>query len=50
MFSWEDVKEHMLEMLQAWAFTDWETPFVAIVDGKIVGMAFIMKWNRPIVY
>ena len=35
-FSWEDVKEHMLEMLRSWAFTDWETPFAAIVDGQIV--------------
>ncbi len=42
-FSWEDVKEHMLEMLRSWAFTDWETPFAAIVDGQIVGMISIMK-------
>ena len=42
-FSWEDVKEHMLELLRAWVFTDWETPFVAIIDGQIVGMASIMK-------
>ena len=42
-FSWKEVKSHMLEILQAWAFTDWETLFVAIVNGKIVGMASIMK-------
>ena len=42
-FSWKEVKAHMLEILQAWAFTDWETPFVAIVNGQIVGMASIMK-------
>lgn len=42
-FSWEDVKEHMLAILRAWVFTDWETPFVAIVDGQIVGMVSIMK-------
>lgn len=30
-------------MLQAWAFTDWETPFVEIVNGQILGMASIMK-------
>lgn len=42
-FSWEDVKEHMLEILRAWVFTDWETPFVAIINGQIVGMASIMK-------
>ena len=42
-FSWKEVKSHMLEILQAWAFTDWETPFVAIANGQIVGMASIMK-------
>ena len=42
-FSWEDVKEHMLGMLRAWEFTDWETPFAAIVNAQIVGMASIMK-------
>lgn len=42
-FSWKEVKNHILEILQAWAFTDWETPFVAILNGQIVGMAFIMK-------
>lgn len=42
-FSWEDVKEHMLGMLRAWEFTDWETSFAAIVNAQIVGMASIMK-------
>lgn len=42
-FSWNDVKEHMLEMLRAWVFTDWETPFAAIVNGQIVGMVSIRK-------
>lgn len=42
-FSWEDVKEHILWMLRTWVFTDWETAFVAIVDGQIVGMTSIMK-------
>ncbi len=42
-FSWEDIKEHMLVMLQSWVFTDWETPFAAIVNGQIVGMVSIMK-------
>lgn len=42
-FSWEDVKEHMLEMLRSWVFTDWETPFAAMVNGEIVGMVTIMK-------
>lgn len=42
-FSWEEVREHMLQILKAWEFTDWETPFAAIVNGQIVGMASIMK-------
>lgn len=42
-FSWEEVKEHMLQILKAWEFTDWETTFAAIVNGQIVGMASIMK-------
>lgn len=42
-FSWEDVKEHLLKVLRTWAFTDWETPFVAIVNGQIVGMVSVMK-------
>lgn len=42
-FSWEDVKQHMLETLRAWEFTDWETPFAAMVNGKIVGMVTVMK-------
>lgn len=42
-FSWEDVKKHMLEILRSWMFTDWETPFAAIVNGEIAGMATIMK-------
>lgn len=42
-FSWEDVKEHISGILRTWAFTDWETPFVAIVNHQIVGMIFVMK-------
>lgn len=42
-FSWTDVKEHMLAELRTWAFTDWETPFVATVNGQVVGIAFIRK-------
>ena len=42
-FSWEDVKDYMLGVLREWAFTDWETVFVAIVDDRIVGMTSIMK-------
>lgn len=42
-FSWEEVKEHILWVLRTWEFTDWETIFVAMVDGQIVGMTSIMK-------
>lgn len=42
-FSWEDVKEHILEMLRTWIFTDWETVFVAMAGGQIVGMTSVMK-------
>ena len=42
-FSWEDVKAHMLDELRAWTFTDWETPFVAIINGRIIGIAYIRK-------
>lgn len=42
-FSWEEVKEHLSQNLRNWVFTEWETPFAAIVNGEIVGMASIMK-------
>lgn len=42
-FSWEEVKEHLLQMLRTWTFTDWETMFVAIADNQIVGMVSILK-------
>lgn len=42
-FSWEEVKGHILWKLRTWEFTDWETVFVAMADGQIVGMASIMK-------
>ena len=41
--SWTEAKEHIAEMIRAWKFTDWETMFAAIHDGKIVGMASVMK-------
>ncbi|MBQ9765107.1 MAG: GNAT family N-acetyltransferase [Lachnospiraceae bacterium] len=42
-FSWEDVKEHTLQVLRNWEFSDWETMFVALVNNQIVGMASIAK-------
>ena len=42
-FSWEEVKEHTLRVIKNWEFEEWETPFVAMIDGRIVGMVTIMK-------
>lgn len=42
-FSWTEVKAHTLQVIGNWRFTEWETPFVAIMAGQIVGMATIMK-------
>ena len=42
-FSWEEVKEHTLKIIRDWYFSDWEAPFIAVIDGKIIGMATIMK-------
>ena len=42
-FSWEEVKEHTTRLIQNWEFAEWETPFVALTNGQIVGMATIMK-------
>ena len=42
-FSWEEVRTHVLQLLRGWQFTEWETPFAALVNGRIVGMATFMK-------
>lgn len=42
-FSWEEVKEHTIRVLSNWEFTEWETPFVALLDNKIIGMITIAK-------
>jgi GNAT superfamily N-acetyltransferase len=41
--SWVEVKEHMANLVRNWEFSDWETMFVAKADGKIIGMASVMK-------
>ena len=41
--SWIEVKEHVAEMIRSWTFSDWETMFVEIMDGKIVGMTAVLK-------
>lgn len=42
-FSWTEVKEHLLWMIENWKFTDWEAIFAAVIDGEIVGITSIMK-------
>ena len=42
-FSWAEVKEHTLQVISQWEFDEWETPFVAMANGHIVGMGTIMK-------
>ena len=42
-FSWDEVKEHTVRVIENWEFEEWETPFVALTNGQIVGMATIMK-------
>ncbi len=41
--SWVETKEHIAGMIRNWEFTDWETMFAAVKDGKIIGMASVMK-------
>ena len=42
-FSWEEVKEHTLRVIKNWEFEEWETPFVAMIDGHIVGLVTSME-------
>ena len=41
--SWIEIREHIAYMIREWVFTDWEAMFVALMDGKIIGMTSIMK-------
>ena len=41
--SWVEVKAHIADMIRSWKFSDWETMIVMIADGKIIGMASVMK-------
>lgn len=41
--SWTDVRDHIAGLIREWKFTDWETMFVAVSDGKIVGMTSLLK-------
>ena len=42
-FSWDDVKEHTVRVIENWEFEAWETPFIAAAGDRIVGMVTIMK-------
>ena len=41
--SWIEARDHIAQMIREWVFTDWEAMFAATVDGRIVGMASVMK-------
>lgn len=42
-FSWIEVREHTAESIRDWKFEDWETPFAALADDRIAGMATIAR-------
>ncbi len=41
--SWTEVREHIAGLIREWQFTDWETMFAAVKDGKIIGMTSVLK-------
>lgn len=41
--SWREVRDHIAGLIREWKFTDWETMFAAVKDGRIVGMASVLK-------
>ena len=41
--SWPEVRDHIADLVRNWRFTDWEAMFVAMADGRIIGMASVMK-------
>ena len=41
--SWTEVRDHIAGLIRNWEFTDWETMFAAVKDGKIIGMASLLK-------
>ena len=42
-FSWEEVKAHTVSVVENWEFDSWESPFVAMINGNIVGMVTIKR-------
>lgn len=41
--SWTEVRDHIAGLIREWQFTDWETMFAAVKDGKIIGMTSVLK-------
>jgi len=41
--SWVEAKEHIADNIRNWVYQDWERIFVAVINGKIVGMTSIME-------
>ena len=41
--SWTEVRDHIAGLIRNWEFSDWETMFAAVADGKIVGMTSLLK-------
>ena len=41
--SWTEVRDHIAGLIREWKFTDWETMFAAVKDGRIVGMVSVLK-------
>ena len=41
--SWTEVRDHIAGLIRNWEFTDWETMFAAVADGKIIGMTSLLK-------
>lgn len=41
--SWTEVREHIAGLIREWQFTDWETMFAAVKDGRIIGMTSVLK-------
>lgn len=41
--SWTEVRDHIAGLVREWQFTDWETMFAAVKNGRIVGMTSLLK-------
>ena len=41
--SWVETKQHVAENIRNWVYTDWETIFAAVKNGRIIGITSVMK-------